>query len=78
MVRGRYRLFYSDIRPSWELRRQTNGKVPVGDYKPRRGLQFPDRADLARLLCDQPDSLNPEEPHRWRNDASTSIARLGR
>ena len=33
MVKERYRLFYSDIHPSWELQRQAIGEVPGEDDK---------------------------------------------
>ncbi|KAF8273318.1 hypothetical protein EI94DRAFT_1795379 [Lactarius quietus] len=55
MVQRQYRRYYFQNRPNWDLERQAYGEAPVEDKTPPRDLQLPERAALARLLCDQPD-----------------------
>ncbi|KAH8119865.1 hypothetical protein DFH11DRAFT_1721770 [Phellopilus nigrolimitatus] len=78
MVKDSYRLYYFHNRPTWDVERQANGEAPVEDQKAKTDLQLPDRADLAKLLCDQPDGLGPEDLHQRRIAVGTSMVKLGR
>jgi hypothetical protein len=78
-VPKQYRLYYFQNRTTtWDLERQAYGEVPVEDKKHPRVLHLPERAALARLLCDQPNDLNPEELHQRRIEVGSSMVRLGR
>lgn len=78
MVKESYRVYYFHNRPTWDLERQANGDAPIEDRNAETELQLPDRAELAKLLCNQPDGLSLEELHQRRIDAGTSMVNLGR
>jgi hypothetical protein len=73
-----YRLYYFENRGNWDLERQAHSEAPVKDNKPPRDLQLPERAALARLLCDQPDDFSPEGLHQRRIEVGRNMVRLGR
>ncbi|KAN0133029.1 Protein of unknown function (DUF3435) domain containing protein [Lactarius tabidus] len=78
-VPKQYRLYYfQNHMTTWDLERQAYGEVPVKDKKHPRDLHLPERATLARLLCDQPNDLNPEELHQRCIEVGSSMVRLGR
>lgn len=80
MVIAVYRAYYFKHRPTWDLERQANGEAAVVDDdgdQPRRELQLADRANLARLLCDQPDDLHPRELRQRRIDVGSCMVNLG-
>ena len=63
-VRRRYREHYFENRPTWDIDRQFGGEAEEADEDytaPAIDLRIPERAELARLLCDQPADLSDEE-----------------
>ncbi|KAI1305758.1 hypothetical protein F5Y03DRAFT_384421 [Xylaria venustula] len=57
-----YRDDYFYNRPTWDIERQARGEEEEEEYvKPVINLQIPERAQLAEILCHQPENLSYED-----------------
>ncbi|KAN0087176.1 Protein of unknown function (DUF3435) domain containing protein [Elaphomyces granulatus] len=59
-IRGKqeYRNDYFYNRPTWEIERQANGEEEEEYVEPAINLHIPERAQLAEILCHQPEDLS--------------------
>jgi len=63
-IQKEYREHYFENRPTWDIDRQFGGEAGEAEEEyvaPVVDLQIPERAELAKLLCNQPLDLNDEE-----------------
>lgn len=59
-IRREYRAHYFHNRPTWEIERQANGEEEEGYVDPTIDLHIPERAQLAKILCYQPEDWSSE------------------
>ncbi|KAB5526432.1 hypothetical protein GE09DRAFT_1151480 [Coniochaeta sp. 2T2.1] len=57
-IRRGYREDYFYNRPTWDIERQANGEEGQEYVEPAIDLQIPERAALAKILCNQPEGLS--------------------
>ncbi|KAJ4361373.1 hypothetical protein N0V85_009414, partial [Neurospora sp. IMI 360204] len=57
-IQRNYREHYFYNRPTWEIERQANGEEEEEYVEPAIDLQIPERAELAAILCNQPEDLS--------------------
>jgi hypothetical protein len=82
MVERRYREYYFDNRPTWDLALQASGQAPV-DFnsdtdKPPRELPLRERDELATLLCDDAPLESDEALDRLHVRVGAAMVRLRR
>ncbi|KAB5581192.1 hypothetical protein GE09DRAFT_948891, partial [Coniochaeta sp. 2T2.1] len=53
-----YREDYFHNGPTWEIEGQANGEEELEYVEPAVDLHIPERAELAEILCNQPEGLN--------------------
>lgn len=71
-----YRDDYFYHRPTWDIERQGRGEEEEEYVEPGIDLQLPERAQLAEILCKQPQDLNPERSHELRIRAAELMVAL--
>ncbi|KAL2024965.1 hypothetical protein VTK56DRAFT_3664 [Thermocarpiscus australiensis] len=71
-----YRDDYFYHRPTWDIERQARGEEEEEYVEPAIDLQLPERAQLAEILCKQPEDLSPERSHELRIRAAELIVAL--
>jgi hypothetical protein len=60
-IRREYRAHYFYNRPTWDIERQANEEDKEEYIEPIIDLHIPERAQLAEILCNQPDDLSSAE-----------------
>jgi len=68
-VKIRYRKYYFKNRPTWDIERQFSGEADEAEEEyvaPAIELDIPERAELAEILVNQPESLGDEEIRQLR------------
>lgn len=72
-LRQEYRKYYFHNRPTWDIERQLaegSAEEPEEDIQPPTQLYIPERAQLAEILCHQPDSLHANDLRNLRIQAA--------
>jgi hypothetical protein len=57
-IQREYREDYFHNRPTWEIEGQANGEEEQEYVEPGVDLHIPERAELAEILCNQPEGLS--------------------
>jgi hypothetical protein len=77
-IKERYRSHFFANRPTWDIERQFD-KVETPEYEYHGSttvLSVPERAEVANLLCNQPQDQTDTEIHEYRNRAGDVMASL--
>ncbi|RYO96122.1 hypothetical protein DL764_007526 [Monosporascus ibericus] len=78
-LRQEYRKYYFHNRPTWDIERQlAEGAAEEleEDIQPPIQLCIPERAQLAEILCHQPDNLNANDLRSLRTKAAELLSTL--
>ncbi|KAF9269965.1 hypothetical protein L218DRAFT_4953 [Marasmius fiardii PR-910] len=82
-IRKQYREYYFDNRPTWDIEQQDTSSDDLEDddskhdfNEPDIDLDIPERSELARLLCKQPENLSLDELQERRIQAGECMVAL--
>jgi uncharacterized protein DUF3435 len=75
-IQREYRMAYFYNRPTWEIEEQANGKEEENYIKPAIMLCIPERAKLAKILCEQPEDLSSKKLLELRIEAADLMVAL--
>ena len=75
-IQMQYRRHYFHNRPTWDVERQGNDEDDEVSSGPAMDLQISERAQLAKILCNQPEAPNFEAAMRLRSQVCELMVKL--